>query len=39
MNISKGTYLKSKLIKQYKKILNDTPLIKDIQEIIFNYLI
>ena len=39
MNISKGKYLKSKLIKQYKKILYDTPLIKDIQEIIFNYLI
>jgi hypothetical protein len=39
MNISKGKYLKLKLIKQYKKILYDTPLIKDIQEIIFNYLI
>ena len=39
MNISKGKYLKSKLIKQYKKILYDTPLIKEIQEIIFNYLI
>jgi len=39
MNISKGKYLKSKLIKQYKKILNNIPIIKDIKEIIFNYLI
>jgi len=39
MNISKGKYLKSKLIKQYKKILNNIPIIEDIKEIIFNYLI
>ena len=39
MNMSKKKYLINKVTKQYKKIVYNLPLIKDVQQVILNYLI
>ena len=39
MNISKKKYLINKVTKQYRKIIYNLPLIKDVQRVILNYLI
>jgi hypothetical protein len=39
MNMSKKKYLINKVTKQYKKIVYNLPLIKDVQGVILNYLI